>query len=38
MDRLLDIKRTGGFPVDAEVVELLYNQRRYIETIWVRFG
>lgn len=33
MDRLLDIKRTGGFPVDAEVVELLYNQRRYIETI-----
>jgi len=30
MNKLLDIKRAGGFPVDAEVIELLYNYKDYI--------
>ena len=33
MNKLLDIKRAGGFPVDAEVIELLYNYKDYIESI-----
>ena len=33
MNKLIDIKRVGGFPVDAEVIELLYNYRNHIESI-----
>lgn len=33
MNKLLDIKRVGGYPVDAEVIELLYNYRDQIQAI-----